>query len=336
MTVIRQDTRIDYEITDADPNRREFPFEFPAKEVSQIHVFDVTLATRPGQADDEVEIERSRYSVQPAVSGLDGGGTVTLSFNMTVGHILRIVRVTPQQQNTVFRNQKLIYPPTVEQALDLIVMMIQENRDSGDGFERLEAQLSTLHEMLAAEAAARVAGDNNLSALLSQLDAKKADRSYVDNLSALLSQLDARKADRSYVDARLALMVTQTAFMEYVQQARGEFTAYRLEIEQRLQAERAAINAALAQKQPIAPEGGPYGGSSGGWVGFALEKGYPFERTEDNRVVRIVRLGGYLPNPIWTVGDDEIARLRQDSRQGDRDNLFINIDGTRVVLQANA
>lgn len=144
MTITRESFSIEYDITSAESERVEFPFDFSARKASAIHCFDINPALPGSDPAREIEIPQSDFSVVPATGGLTYGGKVLLAAPVTVGHTLLIRRVTRKTQEKVFRNQRAINPEEIEDSFDKLTEMVQEVQS--DNNSEFVADLDQLRE----------------------------------------------------------------------------------------------------------------------------------------------------------------------------------------------
>ena len=85
---------------------------------------DLAVVRRDLSSDDTILTLNTDYAVTGV--GSEAGGTVVLPLPLAIGWVLIIARVIPLTQTTSFVSQGAFLPRTHEDALDRVVMMIQQ------------------------------------------------------------------------------------------------------------------------------------------------------------------------------------------------------------------
>jgi len=96
-------------------------FAYPFKLIAEGHALVTLIVDSTGIGTTQVN--PTHYSVSDV--GIDTGGNITMVTAPASGESLVIERVPPLTQLTDLRNQGSFVPQTLEDALDLIVMMMQ-------------------------------------------------------------------------------------------------------------------------------------------------------------------------------------------------------------------
>lgn len=221
MTIERQDHRVVYNITTADT---QYPFDFPADSADDVMVYDLD-PDFPEYAE-EYRTPLPDAHVIPAPTGIRDGGIVTLITVPAIGHELEIIRVTPRMQQRGYQAQMRIDPKSIEYALDLLTMMIQESVGR-DALLAVYSEIYRLEEMVEAKAdkAELESVRQALMALITSLQNDKEDKTKVEAiraaLQAAIDDLQASKVDKTVfdvevdrIDADLATRATKDELAE--------------------------------------------------------------------------------------------------------------------------
>ena len=132
MTVETNTQREDYTGTGAVDT---YPFNFK--------IFAETDLVVVERDTDDVEttlVLNTDYTVDGV--GLDAGGNVVLTSNLTLNHVLTILRRRPVTQSSLFRNQTTFYPSAHEEAFDHGIMVDQQQQEEIDRSLKLPDSVS--------------------------------------------------------------------------------------------------------------------------------------------------------------------------------------------------
>lgn len=209
MTLYRQDFEVVYDVDSSGV--REFPFEFGAMNVADIHVYDINPVLDAG--DPLYRVRIADAVINPSGTGIRNGGYAYLPTLPPVGHQVEIIRSTPKVQDRAYQNQQAIPVQSIEDGLDRLTMMAQEETSAelaesiaGEVYNLTQqveqlAQDKASNAALAAEIAARIAGDQAEATARGQAISQEATaRANAD--AGLQNQVNA-KADKTYVDTQL-------------------------------------------------------------------------------------------------------------------------------------
>lgn len=187
MAIQNTEHQVEYIITDAESDKREFTFSFPVKSKDDVYC-SATL--------DKTSWS-SIINFNVVLSG-ENGGHVVLAAPVAVGLTLRIFRQTPLTQLKVFRNQSFIPPPEIEDGLDRAVMALQEidTASASNAVDAVREEIAALDGAIRKETADRAEEDGNIRTEMAD-GLKTESDTRAAAVDALQSGLD-QKAEKTH------------------------------------------------------------------------------------------------------------------------------------------